>query len=70
MREMKRYFELFAHTKCLYHGLNRLSVKNRQFWFFARSEKIKFYFLQSTHNGEHIKNSKKNSENQIFDGAE
>jgi len=40
-------------------------TKNRQFW-----KKLKF-FLQNTHNGEHIKNSKKQIlKIRFFDGAE
>ena len=37
--------------------------------FLGVLKKIKF-FLQITHNGEHIKNSKKKSKNLIFDEAE
>ena len=56
----------FRRSKCSLRVLLRFVVWGFKKLFLGVLTKIKFFFVQITHNGEHIKNSK----NLIFDGAE
>jgi hypothetical protein len=56
--------------KCLLRILLRFVAWGSEKLFLGVLTKNNFFFVQITHNGEHIKNSKKNSKNLIFDGAE